>query len=67
MMRGHLRLVRRGADSVARRTDEKLEMLEQMRWHIGQAALLARKVHVPIALFVTIAREMFVETKHTKI
>ena len=66
MMRGHLRLVARGADSVSKRTDAKLEMLEQMRWHICQAAMLARRVHVPIALFVTIARELFIESKHTK-
>ena len=62
-MKGHLRLVPAERARPDDRADELLEELEQARWHLERAAGLGRRAKMPVALFVTMARELFIEAR----
>ena len=62
-MKAHLRLVVGSEKGRENPFDAQLERMEQVRWHLSRAAELARSAKVPIALFVTMARELFIESK----
>jgi len=52
--------------SSTRRSLEPVEQIEQVRWHLGKAAELGRSARLPIALFLTMAREIFTSTRSSR-